>query len=113
MPVLLPISGDYTAPQGFRSFKVKFIDTIYACSTGKEVENHVKLFQVAKLNPASKIIICLSSYRLDKVVQDEIRFCHLMYGTKCLNQMIFVVTKRDAKIGKRLLNELNYGRLEG
>ena len=68
-----------------------------ACTTGRDIENHIEIYKTAKENPASAIIICNSSDRFNKVTQDEMKFCLAMYGPKCFTQMIYVVTK--TKVG--------------
>ena len=76
-----------------------------ACTTGKDVENHIEIYKLAHDNPASSIIICNSSCRLDKVTQDEIKFCLAMYGPLCFRKMIYVVTK--TRINKSQLARWN------
>ena len=87
--VRLPESGDYGVPHlpdgvsetGFDEFEVQLFDTAgAACTTGKEIQNHVAIYRAAKENPASALMICSSSDRLNKIIQDEMKFCLTMYG---------------------------------
>ena len=82
VPVRVPIYGDYGTKDGnYHEHQITLFDTAgAACTTGKDVENHIEIYKLAHDNPASSIIICNSSCRLDKVTQDEIKFCLAMYG---------------------------------
>ena len=98
--IRVPIYGDYSSSGPYAEYDMKLFDTAgAACSTGKDVENHIETYKVAKENPASTLIICNSSDRLNKVTQDEMKFCLAMYGPQCFKQMIYVVTK--TKVGNR------------
>ena len=79
--IRVPIYGDYSSSGPFAEYDMQLFDTAgAACSTGKDVENHIETYKVAKDNPASALIICNSSDRLNKVTQDEMKFCLAMYG---------------------------------
>ena len=79
-----------------------------ACSSGEEAKNHVNLFLTVKNNPVSTLLVCSSDYRLNKVIQDELRFCLLIFGPQCFKRMIFVITQTKAIIGEDLIADLNY-----
>ena len=72
---------DSVSKTGFNEFEVQLLDTAgAACTTGKEIENHVAIYRKAKENPASALMICSSSDRVDKIIHDEMKFCLAMYG---------------------------------
>ena len=68
LPVLVPIYGDYSKEGEFAEYQMNLFDTAGAsCTTGKEIENHIEVYKTAKENPASALIICNSSDRLNKI----------------------------------------------
>ena len=67
-PIRVPIYGDYSSEGDYVEHQMSLFDTAGAsCTTGREVENHIEIYRVSKENPASCLIMCSSSDRLNKV----------------------------------------------